>query len=169
MISTTFISLLINRNCSLKCAQWHCWSSWWRIHDCINYAWFICSFRRNRSSNSTEAIRIILWDQGKGLNLAKVIPHQQWRIKPTDVGLLFGVPQGSVLRPNNYCIYTKPVGEIIKLYNIKYHCYADDTQVYITLKPCDKWNIISSSIEAYIADISTWMNSNMLKLNKDKT
>ena len=58
--------------------------------------------------------------------------------------------------------------EIIKRYNIKYHCYANDTQVYMTLKPCDKWDDISSSIEACIADISTWMNSNMLKLNKDK-
>ena len=86
-----------------------------------------------------------------------------------DVGLLFGVPQGSVLGPKNYCMYTKPVGEIIKRYNIKYHCYADDTQVYMTLKPCDKWDDISSSIEACIADISTWMNSNMLKFNKDKT
>jgi len=55
-----------------------------------------------------------------------------------DVGLLFGVPQGSVSGPKHYCMYTKPVGEIIKRYNIKYHCYADDTQVYMTLKSCDK-------------------------------
>ena len=55
-----------------------------------------------------------------------------------DVGLLFGVPQGSVLRPKNYYMYTKPVGEIIKRYNIKYHCYANDAQVYMTLKSCDK-------------------------------
>jgi len=41
--------------------------------------------------------------------------------------------------------------------------------VYLTFKPCDKWDDISSSIEACIADINTWMNSNMLKLNKDKT
>ena len=82
---------------------------------------------------------------------------------------LFGVPQGSVLWPKNYCMYTKSVGEIIKRYNIKYHCYANDTQVYMNLKLCDKWGYISSSIEAYIADISSCTNSNMLKLNKDKT
>jgi len=72
-----------------------------------------------------------------------------------DVGRLFGVPQGSVLGPHNYYMYTKPVDEIIKRYNIKYHCYADDTQVYMNWKPCDKWDDISSSIEACIVDIST--------------
>jgi len=30
------------------------------------------------------------------------------------VGLHFGVSQVSVLGPKNYCMYTKPVGEIIK-------------------------------------------------------
>ena len=39
----------------------------------------------------------------------------------------------------------------------------------MTLKSSDKWDDISSSIEACIADISNLMNSNMLKLNKDKT
>ena len=70
-----------------------------------------------------------------------------------DVGLLFDVPQGSILGPKNYSVYTKPVGEIIKRYNIKYHCY--DTQVSMTLKSCDKWDDISTSIEACIVDIST--------------
>jgi len=86
-----------------------------------------------------------------------------------DVGLLFGVPQGSVLESKNYCMYTKPVDEIIEQYNIKYHCYANDTEVYMTLKLSDKWDDISSSIEACFADINTCMNINMLKLNKDKT
>ena len=62
----------------------------------------------------------------------------------------FGVPPGSVLGPNNYCMYTKPVGEIIKRYNIKYHCYADDIRVYMTLKLYDKWVDILSSIEAVL-------------------
>ena len=39
----------------------------------------------------------------------------------------------------------------------------------MTLKSCHKWDDSSSSIEAYTEDISIWMNSNMLKLNKDKT
>jgi len=39
----------------------------------------------------------------------------------------------------------------------------------MTSRPCDKWDDISSSIEACIEDINIWMNSNMLKLNKDQT
>ena len=67
-------------------------------------------------------------------------------------------------------MYTKPgVGEIIKWLNNNYHCYANDTQVYITLKPHNKWDDILSSIEACTEDIIIWVNCNKLKLKKDKT
>ena len=68
-----------------------------------------------------------------------------------------------------YIYQTTVVGEIIKRHNIKYHCYGDNTQVYMIWKPCHKWDDISSSIEACIEDISIWINSNMLKLKKDKS
>ena len=86
-----------------------------------------------------------------------------------DVDLHFGVLRRPILGPKNYCMYTKLVGEIIKRHNIKYRCHVDDTRVYMTLKPSDKWDGISSSIETYIEDITICMNSNMLTLNKDKT
>jgi hypothetical protein len=50
-----------------------------------------------------------------------------------------------------------------------YHCFADDTQVYLVIEHLDKWTDISSRIEACLADISNWMRSNLLKLNQDKT
>ena len=65
-------------------------------------------------------------------------------------------------------MYAKQTGEIIKRRHTKYY-YLDHTQEYITLKACDKWDDITSSIEDYIVDISTWMKSNMLKLNEDKS
>lgn len=53
--------------------------------------------------------------------------------------------------------------------SIKYDCYTDDTQVYMTLRPFNKWDAITSSIEARIANISIRINHNMLKLNKNNT
>ena len=44
--------------------------------------------------------------------------------------LTFGVPQGSVLGPIAFCIYTIPLGAILQHYDILYHIYADDTQLY---------------------------------------
>ena len=44
-----------------------------------------------------------------------------------------GVPQGSVLGPRLYCIFSKPIGDICESHDMDYHCYADDTQIYIAV------------------------------------
>ena len=74
------------------------------------------------------------------------------------------MPQGSVLGPLLYTLYTVPLGCIIKKHNLNYHFYADDSQLYLSIKPTHINDLIFS-LEKCILEVKDWMSVNKLKLN----
>ena len=72
------------------------------------------------------------------------------------------VPQGSVFGPMFFTIYAS-----FRKRSINFHCYADDTQLYLSMKP-DESNQLTR-LQACLKDIKTWMTCNFLLLNSDKT
>ena len=78
-----------------------------------------------------------------------------------------GVPQGSVLGPILFVLYTTPLSAVIERHSILHHSYADDSQLQNSATP-DRLPDLIDSMRLCI-DVKDWMTDNKLKLNDDKT
>ncbi len=74
---------------------------------------------------------------------------------------------GSILGPLLFSLYMLPLGSILQKHNINYHCYADDIQLYLPIKPGNYFSL--DHIFLCLNYVKTWMTKNTLQLNENKT
>lgn len=77
-----------------------------------------------------------------------------------------GVPQGSILGPLLFILYTADI--VDNIINCKYHLYADDLQLYISFKP-EATPFAVAKLNEDLNRVSTWSDRQNLVLNPVKS
>ena len=105
--------------------------------------------------------------------LTSYLTNRSQRIKveghlSSESGLLYGVPQGSVLGPLLFSLYTTPLSNIISIFSVPHHFFAYYSKLYLCFSKNDSVTALHN-LQSCLNSVQSWMKANKLKLNPEKT
>ena len=89
-------------------------------------------------------------------------------IKSSNLPISCGVPQGSVLGPLLFIMYTTPLSHLLSTSSVHHHLYADDTQLFISFSP-PSFHASIQLLQNSVSAVANWMSANLLCLNPSKS
>jgi len=88
--------------------------------------------------------------------------------RSTTEKLSSGVPQGLVVGPLLFILYTAELFEIIRISGLMAYSYADDTQIYLSIAT-KRAQEAADDLSECVSCVDVWISNNCFKLNTDKT
>ena len=83
------------------------------------------------------------------------------------ISIACGLPQGSVLGPLFFLLYTAPLLPLIEKHGFKVYAYADDLQIYDHVHSTSASALVARFSDC-VGAVKSWMASNGLRLNPSK-